>query len=188
MREGRNMTKQTGKVFLLTVASLILLIALPAMAVVDASRIDNVNNIGEIPPPPQDQLLRSPGAVYTGFIRVYITEVSSRWLNSWGTPYHYAFLEYALDEGMTLNDGQVIEFDTTVDISGWNVAVDNIAIVSSVFDSAQTLSFANPPSGSFFMANYSDAAALAYPGGYGMDTAYGTYTHTVFMEEATATW
>jgi uncharacterized membrane protein len=42
---------------------------------------------------------------YTGYLRTYISEIVSRYMNYDGDPYHFGFLDYAFDEPVTIPSG-----------------------------------------------------------------------------------
>ena len=87
--------------------------------------------------------------------------------------------------------------ETYTDTMIWNVppfadtvSELNIAATVAVFDRDDAHSaLAAPQYGSnAFTAYYVDGSAIARPGQPGANNAGGGYTHTVFIEEATATW
>ena len=53
----------------------------------------------------QDAVIESGNRdTYTGIIRVYVAEITGRWNNVWGGPFHNAFLAFALEESISLNE------------------------------------------------------------------------------------
>ena len=52
---------------------------------------------------------------YFGHLRVYVTEITSRWNDEKGNPYHYAFLDYAFDKYVKIQAG-----DTYTETSTWD--------------------------------------------------------------------
>ncbi len=77
------------------------------------------------------------------YLRVYITEIESRYINNDGEPYHFGFLDYAFDEGLSLNPHEWWEGETTwvgsehEDSNGddfGDIDYENIAIIASVFN------------------------------------------------------
>jgi hypothetical protein len=128
---------------------------------------------------------------YVGSIRVYMVEPLSRWLDYNGAPYHFGFVGFSLNTVFSLGpDGM---YDTTVvwlpDTSGHaNIAADNIAAIAAVFDDEPHEAYSDPPSGNPFDAYYVDAAAAAYPGEPGQNETAPGFSHTVFIEQAEATW
>ncbi len=57
-----------------------------------------------------------------------------------------------------------------------------------VFNGTPVVTDAWPNSGYWFNAYYADATAEARPNLIGENSTDGGYTHTVFVEEGTATW
>jgi thiol-disulfide isomerase/thioredoxin len=66
----------------------------------------------------------------------------------------------------------------------------NAMVIAAVFNSEKNQGYANPPSSKPFWAYYTDASAAAIPGHTGYNTVNPAmaFTHTVFVEEGTATW
>lgn len=124
-------------------------------------------------------------ANYTGTLRVYVVEPVSRWNMYDGTPYHFGLLgivtETSLDIPLNGN------YQHTFSWSG-TFTNDNIMAIAAVFNSEGHQAYAYPPSSNPFTAYYVDAAAAATPDTPGHNKVNETYTHTVFIEEATATW
>ena len=130
-------------------------------------------------------------AVYTGKVRTYITEPSSRWRDNDGANFNFGFLDWGPVADLNLADGARWEQSMT-----WNAATagfgtissSNIQVTAAVFTSAQVLTDAYPNYGYWFMANYCDASAAATPGHPGYNETATGFTHSVFLEEGTATW
>lgn len=128
---------------------------------------------------------------YNGQLRVYIVEPQSRWDNFDGDPYHYGFLDYAIDETLSINylDTYTTEVTWNAQEAGYNnVKENNIIVIAAVFNPEINKAYAYPPSRNQFDAHYVDAAAGATPGNIGYNQVTENFTHTVFVEEATATW
>lgn len=129
--------------------------------------------------------------VYEGYLRVYVTEITSRWNGNDGNPFHFAFLSFAFNEEISVNYNDTYE-NTIV----WNateagfpgIEEDNVMILAAVFNSESHQGYADPPSGNSFDAYYLDAFATATPGNPGNNTVTEDFTHAVFCEVATATW
>jgi len=76
---------------------------------------------------------------YLGHLRVYMTEITSRWNNQEGEPYHYGFLDYAFDRYIRLPEG-----GTYMDTTAWSgssdhggqtygdITPDNIMVIGAV--------------------------------------------------------
>jgi hypothetical protein len=129
--------------------------------------------------------------VYGGYLRVYVTEITSRWNGNDGNPFNVAFLNFAFNEEISINYNDTYE-DTIV----WNateagfpgIQEDNVMILAAVFNSEIHQGYAASSDGNPFDAYYLDAFAAATPGNSGNNTVTENFTHTVFCEVATATW
>jgi hypothetical protein len=81
---------------------------------------------------------------YNGKIRVYITEIESRWNDAGGNPYHYAVLDIPIDKPLALAAntnikplGDTYSFKRTWfgGLHGFNdITQDNILVIAGVFD------------------------------------------------------
>jgi hypothetical protein len=76
---------------------------------------------------------------YFGKLRSYITEIDSRWSNSDGNPYHFGFLDFALDKPILIFPGKTKSFSETWDgsqdhngITFEDISQDNIIVISTV--------------------------------------------------------
>ena len=125
------------------------------------------------------------GNEYTGYLRVYIVEIESRWKMENRRPYHYAFLDFAFNNQISIRYQET--YTNTFAWSG-DIDEDNIIIMASLFNPESHKNYADPPFGRMFNAYYVDAAAAAHPGETGYNTVNDEFTHTVFCEVGTATW
>ncbi|MDX9856921.1 MAG: hypothetical protein RBT76_03940 [candidate division Zixibacteria bacterium] len=130
-------------------------------------------------------------ADYTGTIRVYIVEPISRWWDSEGKRYSFGFLDWGLVEAIVVPDNGVykrtVEWNATT--AGWSgVEEDSIQATVALFNSAGYTADAYPGYGYWFTAHNADAAAAAEPGAVGRNSTDGGFTHTVFIEQGSATW
>lgn len=123
---------------------------------------------------------------YNGRLRVYITEIVSRWNNNDGNPYHYAFLDFAINEELSIEYQETYTTEATWDAQ--NVEEDNVMAMAVVFNPESKEQYAYPPTSNKFLAYYVDAVAAAKPSETGYNTVTDGFNHTVFIEEATATW
>ncbi|MCJ7571651.1 MAG: hypothetical protein MUO82_07220 [Candidatus Thermoplasmatota archaeon] len=78
-------------------------------------------------------------SLYLGKIRSYVTEIESRWIDYSGNPYHFGFLDYALNKFIILNPGESKTltgiFDGTSDHGGQtysDITPDNIMVISAI--------------------------------------------------------
>lgn len=72
-------------------------------------------------------------------IRVYVTEIVSRWLDASGEPYHFGFLDYAINKDVTIGPGET--YTETVEWDGAahgypDITQDNIMVIAAIFDSS----------------------------------------------------
>lgn len=128
---------------------------------------------------------------YDGRLRVYIVEPESRWDNYNNAPYHFGFLDFAINESLSIDYLGTYTKQVTWNASeaGYdNIEENNIMVIAAVFNPQINKGYANPPSKNPFNAHYVDAAAGAKPGESGSNIVNDNFTHTVFVEEATATW
>jgi len=80
--------------------------------------------------------------------------------------------------------------DTLSDAVTWTgsgLAANNIMVIGVVLSGKDNQGWSDPSGPDCpFTAHYVDATASATPGQPGLDTASGSYTHTVFVEEVTS--
>jgi glutaredoxin len=104
---------------------------------------------------------------YDGYLRVYVTEKISTmgWYDTFGDPYTFAFLDYAFNESIYIDEGEMWIGTTT-----WNgfdhndgygnnfgsISKDNIMIIAAVFNNTSHQGYSNPPDGNPFDAYYVD--------------------------------
>lgn len=128
---------------------------------------------------------------YVGHLRVYIVEPVSRWSDSGFYPFGNGFLNFAIDETISIPfEGS---FDKTVIWKGGatgfgDVTEGNLRAIAVVANSEPHTGYSDPPNGAPYNAYYVDAAAGANPGMTGYDSEDGGFSHTVFIDEGTATW
>jgi len=71
-------------------------------------------------------------------IRVYVTEIISRWNDYNGNPYHFGFLGYAINKPVTIGPGdtytETVEWDGAAHGYG-DITQDNIMVIAAIFDS-----------------------------------------------------
>ncbi|KAA0015720.1 MAG: hypothetical protein FE037_01850 [Thermoplasmata archaeon] len=71
-------------------------------------------------------------------IRVYVTEIVSRWNDYNGNPYHFGFLGYAINKPITIGPGdtytETVEWDGAAHGYG-DITQDNIMVIAAIFDS-----------------------------------------------------
>lgn len=77
---------------------------------------------------------------YIGFLKSYVSEIESRWNDIDGDPYHYGFLDFAVNTFIFLGPGKektiTVEWDGAADHRGLtfeDITQDNIEIATSLF-------------------------------------------------------
>jgi hypothetical protein len=98
---------------------------------------------------------------YKGNLKVYITEIKSQWSNWNGDPYHFAFLDYAIDENIEIqsNKNQTITKTWNPKNAGYpDTYKENLWVVATVFNQKSTKEYSDPPENKYqFNAYYADA-------------------------------
>jgi hypothetical protein len=155
--------------------------------------------------PPDHLTTRTPDAViesgnmdtYTGIIRVYVTEITGRWNDNWGGPFHNAFLAFALEESISLNETDTLTWELEWDGHDYfdidnmpydDLQEDNIKVFAAVFNSDGYPGYSNPPSDNEFMVHEVDASAEATCGTTGNNLVTDNFTHSVLVEDGTSSW
>lgn len=101
---------------------------------------------------------------YTGRLKVYLTEIRSRWNGYDGKPYRFCFLEYIIDKDISINAGESHPVSDTRQLSDFeyaNLDPENLMIIAVVFNSESKKGYSSPPDENPFDAYYSDAADAA---------------------------
>ncbi|RKX24507.1 MAG: hypothetical protein DRP45_08055 [Candidatus Zixiibacteriota bacterium] len=132
----------------------------------------------------------SSRAAYSGTLRVYVAETESRWDDDWGRPFHYAFLGFAAVDEINIADLEVWDTTLTWDASAagfGDVTEGNLTVFAVLFNSAGHIEDLRPGYGYWFTAHDGDATAAAHPGESGRNDTTAGFTHTVFVEEGSAT-
>jgi thiol-disulfide isomerase/thioredoxin len=85
------------------------------------------------------EITNQGNSYYFGKIRSYVTEIESRWTDYSGEPYHFGFLDYALNKVIFLKKGESKTFtgifDGTSDHGGQtypDITSDNIMVISTI--------------------------------------------------------
>jgi glutaredoxin len=98
---------------------------------------------------------------YIGRLKVYVTEINSRWFDWTGKPYHFAFLDYAIDKNIKIIGGGNETFSEiwNASKSGYpDVYPENLWIVATVFNEKSTKEYSDPPKNEHsFNSYYVDA-------------------------------
>jgi hypothetical protein len=76
---------------------------------------------------------------YFGYVRSYVTEISSRWINNDGDPYHFGFLDYAIKKVVLLAPQKSRTFTMTWDgaanhgnLTFPDIVDNNIMVITTV--------------------------------------------------------
>ncbi len=80
--------------------------------------------------------------VYNGRLRVYLTEIVSRWTGPEGEPYHYGFLDYIINKEISIEANDNASFSDTRDIS--DLDPENLMIIAAVFNSEKKQGYSKP--------------------------------------------
>jgi hypothetical protein len=115
---------------------------------------------------------------YDGHIHVYVTEVSSSmgWSDTTGHPYTFPFLDYAINQPIS-----IAEQDTWTDSVTWDghdyndghghnfgsIQYGNIMVIAAVFNNTIHQAYSYPPNEGPFNAHYVDDAAGFFVGSTG---------------------
>jgi len=132
-----------------------------------------------------DSSQTTTGYPYQGHLRIYVTEPISRWNMSNKQPYHFGSLGLADDENLSIQYQDT--FSKSIIWSG-DVQENNVMVMAAVFNQKSQTAYAYPPNQNPFEAHYVDAAAAAAAGNTSYNTVSENFTHTVFIEEGTASW
>ncbi len=175
---------------------LVLLLFGTATGIEDACRWESSNQT-TVPVQETPALLSGDRATYTGTIRVFVTEKVGRWSDSQGKPFHNAFLSFALEEAISLNETDSMMWHLEWDGNDYDdaegdpyddVVESNIKVIAAVFNSASYTGYSDPPSGYPFTVHEVDAVAGAKCGGTGHNLTFGTFTHSVLVQDGGTTW
>ena len=99
---------------------------------------------------------------YTGTLKVYITEINSRWTDWNGDAYSYAFIDYGINQDISVAAEGTKTVTATWDASAsgfGDVVKENLFVVAAVFTDEEETRYANPSDGTEpFDAYFCDAA------------------------------
>jgi len=181
---------QKGKIALF-ISALILALTLAATATeINVSRVaETLEPSNTLGTPADAVMVQSPQDAYSGTLRLYIVERFSRYPNSLGVPHDNGFLDFATIENFAVADGATWESNITWDATPFDGVIPNRMRAVAVIANQETFSGdADPPTGRAFTGNRVDAAASASIGVPAFNETGSNFTHTVFIEEGSATW
>lgn len=185
---------QRALLFLLTICICIALTApvLAAETVRHCRTATTLSNDDDMTIDNQPVADKGAKSVYNGTLRVAVVEPAGRWYDSDSRQYENAFLSLAIDTVISIPYLETINISKVWNGNNYgfgNVTEGNIRAIASVREEAGHLQYSHPEeSGNPYYAHFVDAAASATPGTTGRDTATANSTHTIYIEEATATW
>jgi hypothetical protein len=94
---------------------------------------------------------------YNGRLRIYLTEKISQWSGPEGEPYHFGFLDFLINQEISINGNTNASFNETRDIS--DLDPENLMVIAAVFNSQKNQAYSNPTDKiNPFDAYYADAA------------------------------
>ncbi len=103
---------------------------------------------------------------YTGRLKVYLTQIISSLNDYEGNPYRFGFLDYIINEEITIDARGSTYKDKTLEAT--SVDPDNLMIIATIFNPEGKQAYSDPPSNKQpFTAYYADATngTLAVEGG-----------------------
>jgi len=132
------------------------------------------------------QITNNDGSDYSGDLKVYITEIDSRYDDYDGNPYPFAFLDYAFDQSISISSGSYFEDSVTWDgamvTDGLgndfgDIDPSNIMVIAGVFNSERNIQYHGTPP-KVYNAYFLDAADGVVPGEGGDDNIPPSVTIT----------
>ncbi len=98
---------------------------------------------------------------YKGILKIYAVEINSRWRNSAGEPYHFAFLDLAINKNFTIHSYENYNI-SVIWKNNWDVSLDNLVFFIIVFNQEKHIGYSDPPENNrSFIAYYPDNIAVA---------------------------
>ena len=183
-----NLCKCTGQVVL----GILLIMLLTSVAYgevvysIDHSMVPH--EVVNKPIEPVEPVLSSEGRQdYEGILRLYVVEPDSRTKAYDNKIYFNGFLNFALNTSITLSSGERQRWSGTFSYAG--LSGNNVKVIAVMTDpTPQATNYSDPPSGAPFIPYYVDACCEAISGESDSNHTTEYSTHTVFVEEGTATW
>lgn len=133
-----------------------------------------------------------------GHLIIYVVEPTGRWLDNGLTfppmapkPFGNAVIGYAYAQDVYLGESFDLTFDWDAAAAGFgDITEGNTRVIAAMFktDAVATHFVVPGYADLYFDAHYVLAAAGATSGNPGNSSSDGSYTHTVFLEEAASTW
>jgi len=135
--------------------------------------------------------------VYSGTIRVFVVEQSSRWSFSGGTSIYNALLGLAMEEVISVNESDSLTWSLTwngnevFDANGGSygdLTESDVKVIAAIYNSSSYTGYSDPPTGAPFQVHEVDATAGAEPGETGYNERNDDFTHSVLVEDGSTTW
>ena len=153
--------------------------AIQATGARTVSKIDvnlNVNWLGNAAMDITASVKNNEASTYTGHIRVYVTECNSSmgWKDTTGHVYTFPLLDFAMDQGISVNSADTWTNEVSWDGHNYNdghghnfgsIQAGNIEVIAVVFNSQSHQGYSKPPSGYPFTAYWVDNATGVLVGG-----------------------
>ncbi len=112
---------------------------------------------------------------YDGMLRVYVVEPVSRWKDNEGKPYNFGFLDYAINEEISLDANGEMRKEVVWDgkAEGYEISKDNIMAIAAIFNKEGVTRYSDPPNNNRpFVAHFVDACVGAKPAADNPPTLY----------------
>lgn len=99
---------------------------------------------------------------YAGHLRVYLTEINSRWLNKYSElpkPYHYGFIDFIINKEVTVESYDTTNFTVKKKLKDFpfsDLDPENLMVIAAVFNSEYIEKYAYPPDDNPFNAYFAD--------------------------------
>ncbi len=127
-------------------------------------------------------------------LKVFMAEKVGRWNDNSGKPFDHNLLSFAFDTTLSLAYQETYQETKIWNAGGFANAVytadTNMMAIAALYNSEVSGVGDSDPYApvAAFNIHLTDACATAIDGHPGSDTAYGIYTHTVLVEDASTTW
>ena len=149
-----------------------------AQAVADIDISLNVNWLGDAIMEISVTVQNNQAQPYDGHLHVYVTEVSSTmgWHDTTGHPYTFPFLDYAMNQPISIAEQDSWTNSVTWDGHNYNdgyghnfgnIQYGNIMVLAAVFNNTAHLAYSYPPNEGPFNAHYVDDATGVFVGSTG---------------------
>ena len=93
-------------------------------------------------------ILNNEENAYNGFLKIYLTEINSRWYDYDGNPYHFGFLDFIADTNINIPPKEKINlfYEWNPAESEYNdVDPSNLMVIAVLFNSQEHQGYSDPP-------------------------------------------